>query len=324
MKTLNQRSRILLILKLLQQKSDENHPISMPEIMQHCFDHGIQAERKAIYKDIETLNQLGYEILFTRHKKQGYFCSAPYFQSAELKLLIDAVFASSFLPKKKSKELVHKLTSLTNEFEQQSLLSQCYFPENKVGNERILYNIDTLQQAILQNQAITFQYFDITVNKQKKYRKQAKRYNLIPYATIWENQRYYCIGYYQKYQNFIHYRIDKMENIKLEPNTHEKIIFDLSEYTKHFLGMYSGNKENITLKVDIDLVNEVFDQFGQEVLISEVKDSTFTVNLVLTLSPTLLSWIVQFKDKITVLSPPSLIADIKNLATSLLKNYESN
>ncbi len=314
------RKRILLILDILKKKSDETHPLSMKELIQHCFNHGINVERKTVYADIEILKEHGYDILFTRYKKQGYFLSENLFQVAELKILIDAVCASTFISNKKSHELINKLTSSTNIYEQELLQSQCYFPENKISNEKILYNIDTIQQAIIQNKEITFQYFDITVHKQKKYRKQAKRYTLIPYATLWENQRYYTIGYNTKYDCYQHYRVDKIDHIKIE-NTIEKITyFDLSTYTKKSLGIYS-EEHNVILKCDLSLANEIFDQFGQNVLISEVTESSFTIQLILNVSPPLISWILQFKNKITAVSPQLLIDEIKDIAKTIQETY---
>lgn len=321
MKQGSQKQRILLIQQALKEHSDQNHPLTTAELVQYCFDHGIQSERKSIYDGLDTLRDFGMDIVYTLHPKRGYFLGNPLFQTAELKLLIDAVQASSFVSAKKSKLLIQKLSSLTSIHEAKRLTRQISYPKNKVMNERIFYTIDSLQQAIECDRPVSFLYFDITVQKQKQYRHHSRRYQLIPYAMVWENQRYYCIGYDQKHRSFSHYRIDKIDNLRILPDPIEKISFDLNEYTSRVFNMYQGKQENIILQVDIALANTIFDQFGQDVLISDVNEENFIIQFPMSIAPTLISWLFQFGQKIKVLSPDLLIEEMKKAASEVLALY---
>ena len=134
----------------------------------------------------------------------------------ELKLLVDAVQCSKFITHKKSEELIRKLSSLTSRHQSKLLQRQVYVANRvKTMNESIYYNVDRLYSAIAQNKQISFQYFQYTVDKKKKFRKDGERYITSPYALSWDNENYYLITFSEKYQDFTHYRVDKMSDIKI-------------------------------------------------------------------------------------------------------------
>lgn len=71
----NQKLKILYILKLLEQ-SDETHIVTMKAILGELAAHGIQAERKRIYDDLEALRRFGYPIIAKRGRMAGYYLEA--------------------------------------------------------------------------------------------------------------------------------------------------------------------------------------------------------------------------------------------------------
>lgn len=322
MKQKDQKKRILILQQALLEKSSEEHPLTMQQLLQCCEEAGISAERKAIYDDLRVLQEFGMDIIYTRTPKQGYFVASRLMETAELKLLIDAVQASSFISCAKSEKIIRKLSSMTNCYEAQKLTSSISYPKNKAMNESIFYLIDQIQEAIDQSCAVSFQYFDLTIKKERKYRYESRRYDLIPYALFWDNQRYYCIGYDVRHQSFSHYRVDKMDRLKLMDVIHERQPFDLNEYTSRIFNMYQGVQEDIVLKVDISLANTIFDQFGQDVLIESVQENSFIVHLSMNIAPPLISWLLQFNQRLQVLSPALLIDEIRKTAIDALALYK--
>ncbi len=321
MKSIKTKQRLLIILRSLQNLSHEHHPLSTSDLSQICYDQGIPTERRAIYDDIATLCDLGYDILQVRLPKHGYFLASQHFEQVELKLLMDAIISSSFISKAKTNQLIDKIANLTNIYDRKQLLQRLYYPQNKQQNEQIFYHLDTIQTAIAQKKAISFQYFDMSIKGQKKYRKQAKRYHLIPYTTVWNNQRYYCIGYHQKHHHFINFRIDKMDHIHIEEDAIEIPELELNTYLDSIFNMYQGEKLNVVLQVDLSLANVIFDQFGYSILISEVNDTHFVMQTHISIAPTFISWIFQFSDRIKVLQPQSLIDEVKKTAQAVLSQY---
>lgn len=311
--------RLLYLIDLFKQDTNETNPVTMPDILDYLYEKGIVAERKSLYADIDTLKTWGLDILYIR--PQGYYLASSDFDIIEIKLLVDAIASSDFLTKKKTIELQKKLLSCINHYDQKSIEHQLFQNPNKFKNENIFYSLDTIQSAINKNSSIQFMYFDITIDKQKKYRKDSTPYHLIPYALLYENQRYYCIGYSSKHNNFSHYRVDKMDQVISLDDFNEKKNFNLSRYKTTNFNMTLGQIENITLEFDLSLTNIVFDTFGQDVFIQKVSPTTFTINLSTTLSSNFIGWLLQFGKKVKVLSPSSLIEDIKRLIDEVQEVY---
>jgi predicted DNA-binding transcriptional regulator YafY len=212
----NQKLKVLYLLKILLENTDEENGMTVKDIIAELDRYGIPAERKSIYSDIEALQFFGVDIVTKRTRTTEYYIANRFFEMPELKLLVDAVQCSKFITHKKSEELIRKLSSLTSRHQSKLLQRQVYVANRvKTMNESIYYNVDRLYSAIAQNKQISFQYFQYTVDKKKKFRKDGERYITSPYALSWDNENYYLITFSEKYQDFTHYRVDKMSDIKI-------------------------------------------------------------------------------------------------------------
>ena len=99
----NQKMKLLYLLKILSENTDEEHILSTQELIARLLAYGICAERKSIYDDIECLNYFGYDIIYVKTGRSGgYYMAGREFELPELKLLVDAVQASRFITLKKS------------------------------------------------------------------------------------------------------------------------------------------------------------------------------------------------------------------------------
>lgn len=316
----NSKLRLLYLLDLFRKHTNEYYPLKMPEIIDYLESHDLYAERKSIYSDINALKAWGLDILYSTKEPLGYFLVSSDFDTIEVKILIDAISSSEFLTKKKTDSLNERLLSLLNEYDQTEIKKQILLNPKKFKNEQVYYTLETLQNAIINNESIEFKYFDMIENQEKKYRKNADFYTLVPYALLYENQRYYCIGYSLKYNSFSHYRVDKMDNIQCIGKI-EKIRFSLSKYQSTNFNMSIGQVETITLDVDESLISTVFDSFGRDVIIQSLKHGTYTITIQTTCSLPFISWLLQFKTKIKVISPQSLIDEITHLLKEMLTHY---
>ena len=102
-KTEHQKLKILYILELLYEQTDEKHAVRMRDIIAYLNQKGISAERKSIYRDLEMLQDFGVDILREQEYRGGYYIGSRDFELAELKLLVDAVQSSKFITQKKSR-----------------------------------------------------------------------------------------------------------------------------------------------------------------------------------------------------------------------------
>ncbi len=315
-----QKLKLCYVIELFKKKTDAEHPISIAEIIDYLADLGIRAERKSIYRDIEAMEDLGYDVIPVHNKRFTYYLDSRVFETAELRLLVDAVQASRFLTKKKSNELIKKLESLASEHDAKKLNSQVFVTNRiKASNESIYYNVDSIHNAIQENSKIAFLYFDWDINKKRVFRRCGEKYAISPWALIWNNENYYLIGYDSEFGMIKHYRVDRMVSIDILPQKREgrnafKEI-DVAVYARRFFGMYDGEITTVTLSCSRNITNAVIDRFGSELKFRPRADgSLFEVDVDIAVSPVFYSWVFQFGGQVRILSPEWVSDGLKEMA----------
>ena len=326
-KSSNQKLKILYLMKMLLEKTDEENTMTINDMIAELERYGITAERKSIYDDIEALRLYGIDIATRKSKTTDYFVASRVFELPELKLLVDAVQCSKFITYKKSNELIKKIESLASS-RQAALLHRQVYVTNRVKaiNENIYYNVDRLHVAIAENKQVSFKYFDYDIKKEKKYRKNGDLYFVSPYALSWDDENYYLITFSEKYNDFTHYRVDRMTNIEivdqprvmLPDNEH----FNIADYSKKVFNMFGGEEETVKLKFDNSLVNAVIDRFGKDVMLDKVDENSFSVRINVAISSTFFAWLTQFGNKVKILSPESVIEKYQNSIQEILEQYK--
>lgn len=319
----NQRLKILYLYKILLEYTDDEHSLTMPQLIENLEQYGIAAARKALYEDIEALKAFGADIIYEKGKAGGYKIVSRNFELPELKLLADAVSSSRFLTEKKSKELIKKLETLTSiHFGKQ--IERQLFVCNRVKsfNELIYLNVDAINRAISEHRQISFIYFDYDVKKQKKYRDGIRICS--PYALAWADERYYLVAYYEKYNRVANFRVDRMERVDVLEKNGKKMSdnFNLIDYLNSAFSMFSGASEPIKLKFDNSLVNPVIDRFGKNVAIYPDDSRHFTVIVqVNTEQPEpFFGWLFQFGTKAQIVSPAHLNEKYGNMLNEVMAN----
>ncbi|MCI8423881.1 MAG: WYL domain-containing protein [Lawsonibacter sp.] len=312
-KSSNQKAKLLQLYQLLLEKTDEDHPITVPQIIEELGKYDIQAERKSIYDDLESLRHFGLDIQSRKGKSAGWFVGERPFQLPELKLLMDAVQSSRFITQKKSDALIRKLEGLASVHQARQLQRQVYVSGRiKVMNESIYYNVDKLHTAIAGQKAITFKYFDYDIFRQKVFRRDGQRYNASPYGLIWNSENYYLVAFDHSNQDMRHYRVDKMTEISVTPLDREGQDqypnFQLAQYGQKHFGMYSGQEITVTLRGRRDMAGVVWDRFGQDVILVPDGEDHFTVTLSVVMSPQFFGWLFGL-DGGLVLTAPSAAAE---------------
>ena len=217
-----QKQKLLYLQKIMLEKTDENHGLTIKEIIELLAGYDIKAERKTLYEDLEILQTYGLDICKTRSSTVKYYVGSRDFELPELKLLVDAIQSSKFITHKKSLSLISKLEGLVSHNEGEQLQRQVYVTNRvKTVNEKIYYNVDYIYNAISQNRQINFKYFkwDVDFGGERKIvkveRKDGKIYTVSPWALCWDDENYYLVAYDAEAEMIKHYRVDKMEYIEL-------------------------------------------------------------------------------------------------------------
>ncbi len=308
----NNKMKLLYLYQILYESTDQDNPFTVKEMIEELELYGVKSERKSIYSDLRLLEEFGVNIETNDSKKSKYYIADRLFEIAELKLLVDAVKSSKFITYDKSCKLIKKLSKLTSKNQAKLLNNEMYIGNrNKIKNECIYYNVDTLHQAIIKNKKVVFKYFDFNIKKEKIYRKEGDLYTVSPYELSWGDENYYLITYSNKYEGFANYRVDKMDLIEMIDEDRDALNsrFDIAEYTKKIFSMFSGEEEMVQLQFNNDLIQVVFDKFGNDVQILEHDNDSFFVFVKIVVSPTFFGWIAQLGRKVKIIGPELVVKE---------------
>lgn len=324
------KRKTMLIYKYLSEYTDENHILSSTQLIDMLKKDGIKCERKSVYDDIKMLNEIGFNILRSKIPPKGFFLASRQFELAEVRLLIDAVSSVGFITPNKTHELVKKLESLVSKNQAKELVSQVYVDSVvKCDNEEIYYTIDALHEAIVNKSKVKFTYKRRNIDKEHMKSYTEKKFTVSPYALIWKDDHYYLVCNNEKYDNLMNLRLDrirKVENIDeplrpvCEVSDYEDE-FDVADYTSKMFNMFSGESMQVTLLCDIEIREEMMDRFGAKIPLKAVDANHFETTIDAAVSDGLVSWIMNFGNKIKVKSPDSLAQSIKEKANEIFKLY---
>jgi len=322
-----QKFKLIYIIKYLLENTDENHKVTMADILNYLESRDVTAERKGIYDDIETIRELGIEVIGEKIGRNFYYyVISREFEMAELKLLVDAVQSSKFITEKKSAELIKKLGSLVSVHEAKQLQRQVYVAGRaKTLNESIFYNIDVIHSAIGSNRKICFQYFQWNTRKETELRRNGEFYEVSPWALLWEDENYYLIGYDSAHKEMRHYRVDKMVKISfLESSREGREEFErlnMADYTKKNFGMFAGEEEMVKLEVHNRLIGVILDRFGTDIMIIPADKEHFRVNVRVSVSNQFFGWLFGLGSDVKILAPENVVNRMKVELLKISEQY---
>lgn len=326
----NQRLKILYLLDILRRYSDEEHPLNAVDILKLLEQNGIYAERKAIYSDIAALEQYGCDIVKTSIPKKGWFLGEREFEEPEIFLLRDAVRSAKFITASKTRELISRLNSGLSIYRAGRLENSVYFsPEGKAANEELYYSIDKLNRAIIERKQVRLKYFSRYFDSQRRVCRKEKEMTVSPYALTWQDDHYYLICNHIKYDNLMHLRLDRIGRAEILPQASRhfsevceyKELFDTADYTSKLFGMYSGQLYDIELCCNKSITEQVLDRFSESLFIKKVTEDSFNITVKTALSEALVTWIMNYGDRLRVVKPDTLREMVTERARNILKIY---
>lgn len=326
-KSQNQKLKLLYILKMLTESSDEQHVLSTREIISRLAADDIHAERKSIYADMNQLMDFGYDIIqVTSRLGGGYFMAGREFQLAELKLLVDAVASSRFITTRKSRELIRKLECMTSRHNAGSLQRQVYVAGRiKTENESIYYSIDSIHKAIQENCQIRFTYLEWTANRELRPRKDGEKYQVSPWALIWREENYYLAAYDTEAGRLKHYRVDKMGPVELteikRDGMEQAARVDLAAYANATFGMFGGEEETVVLQFPRRLIGVALDRFGRDADMRPAQGDMMRIRVKVIVSGQFFGWLSGIGKDVCIASPPGVREQYAHWLRDILNQY---
>lgn len=305
------KNRILLLKEYLEENTDERRSATTGEVREYLEAHGCPVTVQTLRTDIESLRECGYDVV--QRDMEGmptrYLWTDRKWSVPEIQILVDAVSSSQFISVKKSNELIRKLAEMAGPSSRKELQPRIMVSENiKAPNEQILYIVQAIRDAIRKNRMICFRYYRYNAKKERVPKHEGsveKKYFVSPYATVWNNDRYYLIGWSDARKKVATYRIDRMgtPEILKQKRVPEPEGFSVRDYTDRIFRMYDGPVEEVTLRCRQAIMDQVIDRFGEQVEIRNVQNDMFDITVPVSLSGTFYAWVFQYVGEMNIIGP---------------------
>jgi Fe2+ or Zn2+ uptake regulation protein len=321
-----QRLKLLRLKQYLLENTDENHSVTVRDIIKHMDDERIAVERKTVYTDIKLLQDEEDDIEIESNRKGEYAITAREFELTDLQLIIDCVQTSQFITQKYADELSEKLKGLTSKHGRKVLNRRCSIV-NRVRNmnNSAFWGIDDIHKAIETNRKILFTAGECFENK----------VIVSPISLIWHENNYFLFCFLNHVFNELPlgedeeyaldqrttYPVNKMYEIEILDEPREGIEkFSKSEIDEASVIPFSyiGAVETATT-VTMRVFSLVMDMtieslhyyFGNNVKIIQQKNEyDITVSVKTHINQGFFNWLIGMENNIEILSPDWILHDM--------------
>ena len=325
----NQKFKFTYLMQIMLEKTDDEHALTMPQIMEELEKHDVTAERKSIYTDFQDMtDKFGIEIIKEKVGRETYYhVGTREFELAEVKLLIDAIQSSKFISERKSRELIKKIKGFVSVYQANQLQRQVYVQGRiKTMNESIYYSVDEIHNAIAHNRKIRFKYFHWQPDKSQYILHGGDYFVVSPWALTWDDEYYYLIAFDDCSKTCKHYRVDKMIRPEMTGEKREGEDefkdLDMAVYSKAAFGMYGGEKKRVKIYFHNKMSGVFIDRFGKDIAILPVDEKHSELNVDVFISPQFYGWIFGLGKDVKIVSPADVVEEIKQTAKRFLENME--
>ena len=328
----NSKLKLSFLTKIMLEKTDDEHGLTLEQVLEELERYGVTAERKSIYADFADMtDKLGIEIIKEKVGRETYYhVGSREFEVAEIKLLIDAIQSSKFITERKSNELIKKVKGLVSHHQAAQLQRQVYVHGRiKTMNESIYYNVDTLHAAIAKNSKIKFQYCGWYTNKKLVPLHNGDFFTVSPWALTWDDEYYYLVAFDEFEKIIKHYRVDKMVKISiLEERRAGKELFesfDMAVYSKVNFGMYHGEVKKVHISFPNYMVGVFIDRFGKDISIHPAEgENRSRIAVDIAVSKQFFGWIASLGRWVKIEGPEPVVAEMKAFAEKLVQVYNEH
>jgi predicted DNA-binding transcriptional regulator YafY len=331
----NSKLKILYILELMR-KTDEHHPMNSTQIAERLQSQGITAERKSIGRDIQCLEDAGYDILKCENHNYGWYMTGQEFEDYELKILADAVATAKFLTVEDSREMIKKIKNLATKDGERIINATMVMDDTlKLMDKEFKYKFDAIMRAITEHKQIRFQYEDIVQGNKRRLRKDGKLYQVTPYYLGLWGPEYFIVANMLPYNNTIHFRVEMMTGLETvdeparpmaeidELKTIGKCGRTFGDYIRETVHLWSGATHTIQISGINHIRQDVIRKFGHNLMFMDCPNDRFSVYLSVAEGAGFYQWVAKFGPNIKIEGPQEAIEEYKTFVQAALAQYEN-
>jgi predicted DNA-binding transcriptional regulator YafY len=277
---LTARDRLLEVIRILQEYTDEKTMLTIHDIHGFFPEH-VKVGIGAVRDDVQSLeNSIVFPVVAVQQKNglpKNYYYDGRLFEIHELRLLMDAISAAKFIPRRDTNRLLMKIRKLTSRSLAQQLTNELVVAEESTqGAVEIISTVQLLHESIHDQRIVAFQYGRYGTNLQFNVSHDGNEYFVKPLGLVWNNDRYYLVAHFIQEDEIRQYRVDRMRNVRiLEERFVADPYFDLQAYTSRMFHMFGGDMISLEAKFHDKLINVFIDRFGLDANIVDQHDGTF-------------------------------------------------
>ncbi|SCY09689.1 helix-turn-helix transcriptional regulator [Butyrivibrio sp. INlla14] len=328
-KSSNQKFKFTYLMKIMLEKTDDEHALTLSQIIAELEKYSVTAERKSIYSDFhEMTDRFGIEVIKEQIGRETYYhVGAREFELAEVKLLIDAIQCAKFITERKSRELIKKVKGFVSEHQASQLQRQVFVNGRiKTMNESIYYSVDEIYNAIEHNKKIRFKYFSWQPDKSQYILNNGNFFTVSPWALTWCDEYYYMVAFDDYSRQCKHYRVDKM----LKPQVIDEMRegaeqfrnLDMAAYSKATFGMYGGEKKRVKIHLHNKMAGVFIDRFGKDITLRPIDEKHCELNVEVFISPQFYGWIFGLGKDVKIVGPDEVVTQMKEHLRTLTEIME--
>ncbi|WP_329737459.1 WYL domain-containing protein [Clostridium phoceensis] len=338
-KSENQKVKTLYVAKYFLENSDENHPVTAGDVVDYLKDEcGIEAERRAIYRDIAALRDVfGMDIDGGQGGK--YRLLSRQFEFDDLRLLAECVHAAKFISAWQAKDLVDTLGEFCSTYQAEQLQREVFLCDRvKTTQKGTMAIITKINQAMATRQdgkphtpqKISFKYLKYTLQDgvTQVERRKGADYKVSPYKLLINEGNYYLLAFDDKAQDMRTYRIDRMKEVKVLPEPREGAeVFskiDMETYTRRVFSMFGGERKRVSIRFINPLLDTAVERFGTspDVFYRRDDEKHFIVTADVEISDQFFAWVCGFGKRARIIAPSEAISMIKDFVYNIKRLYD--
>lgn len=331
----DQKLKTMLVMQILMDETDKDHAIERVGITEKLENnYGIHAERKGIYRDLETVDEYlhrtpssGIRLESWREANQVmYAIRERLFSVTEMKLLIDAINSSRFISKKKARDLSDKVRTLASRYQREQLKSSLQPLSRMETDNRTTGTLNVINMAMDQGREIDCQYCEWNTKGELVPRHKGQVYHLSPWQLYYDDGKYYLIAFDSEEEKIKYFRVDKIIKARLSARERKgKDVFkkeNVSSYESKLFNMFGGKDARVHMLCRNYLANVIVDQFGKDVILSKVDEEHFEAVAVVTTSPQFYGWVIGLGDGMTITAPKECVDKLKEISDWMQQKYQ--
>ncbi len=319
----------IYVLNILKKYTDEDHMISAKEIAKKIEEeYDISIDSRTVRRNIDLLKyKLDYDISKREENGKGYYISRnpdTDFEPGEIRAIIDTFSYANYIVPKIGENVIKKCKNMQNIYENEKLKDyKIYAKKSKTENMEVIKNIEDIAQAIQEKKKIYFDYWKYSIEKKLEKRIWTSP-TVSPYALIYDEQQFFLIAIKEGKEDFYSYRIDRIRDLKIlkEKISIKKTNKEITEYAESKVLKFGGPKKEIEAVCNIELLDEVIDQFGRDITIEKMDNSNEFKLKVDTSEIGFKMWAMRNIDFVEVKAPKSLRKELQKIVKEAGKRYK--